>query len=263
MDPRPRHRRLLVPALAAVVFAAQATGGALALAGREAPTVARALPQAVVDGWASDARRGADASRPRVRSERMSAHVAIPDRTAEGGLPSAPAVRVTTPTAQTAPVQISTTTKAPPRATAPKASGSAAGQAGSAYRGRNHVWIPSLGVSRDVVFFPCPRSKPPGHQIYLWGCAGRNNVYLFGHAASVMRALHDAYYSKRLKVGMKVVYADGNGRVRTYKVTTWKVLSPVDSAWAIAAQSRPSMTLQTCVGANSQWRLVVRLVQSG
>ena len=53
--------------------------------------------------------------------------------------------------------------------------------------------------------------------MYRWGCAGRNNVYLLGHAHSVFKPLHDAYVSKRLRKGMTVDYADGNGRVRTLR----------------------------------------------
>ena len=58
-------------------------------------------------------------------------------------------------------------------------------------------------------------------------------------------------------VGMLAVYADGNGRVRTYRVTTWRVVSPENSEWAIASQRVPSMTIQTCIGLK---RLNVRLV---
>jgi sortase (surface protein transpeptidase) len=60
---------------------------------------------------------------------------------------------------------------------------------------------------------------------------------------------------------MKVTYADANGKVRTYAIAWWKVVAPDKGAFAYAAQSRPSMTLQTCVGSNSQYRLIVRLVQ--
>ena len=128
--------------------------------------------------------------------------------------------------------------------------------------GRNHVWIPELGMSRSVAGFPCSRSTPPGHLVYRWGCAGRNNVYLLGHASSVFRPLHNAYVSGRLHVGLRVMYADASGTVRTYAVRSWRVMAPDgDVAWAIAAQSVPSMTIQTCVGSNSERRLVVRLVQ--
>jgi sortase (surface protein transpeptidase) len=136
----------------------------------------------------------------------------------------------------------------------------AAKAAAPAYVGRNHVWIPSLGMSRAVSGFACSRSTPPANQVYRWGCAGRNNVYLFGHAWGVMKPLHDAYVSGRLHKGMAVVYADGSGRVRTYRVTELRVVTPDQTAWAIAAQPVPSMTLQTCVGANSEKRLLVRLV---
>jgi sortase (surface protein transpeptidase) len=140
-----------------------------------------------------------------------------------------------------------------------KASPHGSGQV--SYHGRNHVWIPSLGVSRSVAYFSCSDSGV-GNYVYRWGCAGRNNVYLFGHASSVFQPLHDAYAHHRLRRGMKVVYADGSGHVRTYRVTFWKVVSPTGGTWAYAAQSRPSLTLQTCVGADSKYRLIVRLVAS-
>jgi sortase (surface protein transpeptidase) len=130
----------------------------------------------------------------------------------------------------------------------------------ASYHGRNHVWIPSLGVSRSVVFFGCSSSGVSNY-VYRWGCAGSNNVYLFGHAFSVFKPLHDAYVQHRLHKGMQVLYADGAGRVRSYRVSFWRVVSPTNGAWAYAAQSRPSMTLQTCVGSRSQYRLIVRLVR--
>ena len=125
------------------------------------------------------------------------------------------------------------------------------------FSGRNHFWIPSLGVSRDVYAFGCARKRAPSNVIYRWGCGGQNNVYIFGHAYGVMRALHDAYVAGRLHVGMIAVYADGAGNIRTYRVTTWRLVSPSNSGWAVASQAVPSMTLQTCVGSRSQWRLIV------
>jgi hypothetical protein len=134
----------------------------------------------------------------------------------------------------------------------------------SSYSGRNHVWIPSLGINRSVSWFPCSRSREPDNYVYRWGCAGTNNVYLMGHAWGVFDPLHDAYVSGRLRRGMKAVYADANGRVRTYAVRWWKLVKPTTSAsWAWASLPTPSMTLQTCVGARSQYRLMVRLTEVG
>jgi hypothetical protein len=62
---------------------------------------------------------------------------------------------------------------------------------------------------------------------------------------------------------MRVHYADARGRVATYAVSWWKVTTPDRGAWAYAAQSAPSLTLQTCVGAKSQYRLIVRLRKVG
>lgn len=138
-----------------------------------------------------------------------------------------------------------------------------AGAGGATYRGRNHVWIPALGVDRSVVFFSCTSSAYPGDRVYRWGCAGGNNVYLFGHAHSVFKPLHDAYVRGRLKTGMQLYHADGDGRVSTYAVAWWKVTTPDRGEFAYAAQSSPSVTLQTCVGAKSQFRLIVRLAKVG
>ncbi len=132
------------------------------------------------------------------------------------------------------------------------------------YSGRNHVWIPSLGINRSVAWFSCSRSREPDNYVYRWGCAGTNNVYLLGHAWGVFDPLHDAYVSGRLQRGMKAVYADANGKVRTYAVRWWKVVKATTSAsWAWASLPTPSMTLQTCVGARSQYRLMVRLTVVG
>jgi sortase (surface protein transpeptidase) len=127
---------------------------------------------------------------------------------------------------------------------------------------RNHFWIPKLGMSYHVYLFECTRNRPPDNYIYRWGCAGTNNVYILGHAYGVMKPLHDLYVRGGLKVGLVAKYADRKGVVHTYRVTTWRVVDPVDSAWAIASQPVPSMTLQTCVGKDGRYRLNVRLVET-
>ena len=139
--------------------------------------------------------------------------------------------------------------------------GSGGGSSPASYHGRNRMWFPALGISRSTYFFPCSSNAYPGNVVYRWGCAGSNNVYLFAHAHSAFKPLHDAYVNGRLRKGMKVSYADSKGKVRTYKLIWWKVTTPTKGGFAFAAQSRPSLTLQTCVGAKSQYRLIVRFVQ--
>jgi hypothetical protein len=151
--------------------------------------------------------------------------------------------------------------KSQSKATSGGSGGSGGSSAPASLRGKNHMWFPALGINRSVSFFSCSNNSYPGNVVYRWGCAGRNNVYLFGHAHSVFRPLHDAYVNGRLKKGMKVMYADAKGKVRTYKLIWWKVTTPTKGGFAFAGQSRPSLTLQTCVGAKSQYRLIVRFVQ--
>ena len=150
---------------------------------------------------------------------------------------------------------------AKPKSPAPRPPSHASAKAAPVYSGRNHVWIPALGINRSVGWYACGTPTAPGLGVYRWGCAGANNVYLLAHAYAAFRSLHDAYVSGRLYKGMRVMYADGSGRVRTYSVIWWRLTTPDNGAFAYAAQSRPSMTLQTCVGSRSQYRLIVRLVQ--
>jgi hypothetical protein len=146
--------------------------------------------------------------------------------------------------------------------TATRAATAGGSSSPASYQGRNHVWIPSLGINRSVQWFSCDRSRPPDNHVYRWGCAGTNNVYLLGHAHSVFKPLHDAYVSGRLHKGMKAYYADAKGRVHVYAVRWWRVTAPTtEASWAWASLGTPSMTLQTCVGKNSQYRLLVRLVE--
>lgn len=153
---------------------------------------------------------------------------------------------------------------APPALTARVHETTTVQQSAASFKGRNRVWIPSLGINRSIAAFPCSRSRPPDNLVYRWGCAGSNNIYLMAHASGLFRPLHDAFVSGRLAKGMTVYYAGSDGRVRAFSVSWWKTARPTTSAsWAWAPQSRSSMTLQTCVGSNSEYRLFVRLVETG
>jgi hypothetical protein len=256
---RSRPRRLLLPTVLAAVLAAEITGIALAR------TLAPAVPVASV------AAPSAAASSPAVASH---SSIVRPDSTDPSG--SGPAVatphRIAIVQATSHATVSSGTARAVTGRVAANVASSWRGGARStggheskaSYHGQNHVWIPSLGISANVQSFPCSRSRPPDAGVYRWGCAGRNNVYLLGHAWSTFKPLHDAYVGGGLHPGLGVAYADGAGTVHTYSVVWWKVVAPTTAAsWAWASLSRPSMTLQTCVGSNSQYRLMVRLVQVG
>ena len=251
--------------LLAAVLVGEITGLALArslplaAAGAAAPAApAVVAPASAPDGGVggSEARPAAalvDASRDAVAVSANAARVRKSVATGRPTTQPASPARSTTTSTKTA----AATTKSGPVTTKTKTSS-------PSYQGRNRVWIPALGMNRAVSPFPCSRTRPPDNLMYSWGCAGRNNVYLMGHAHNVFKPLHDAYVGGRLKKGMKVIYADGAGRVHTYSVIWWRVVKPTTAAsWAWAAQSRPSMTLQTCVGARSESRLMVRLVQVG
>ncbi len=130
------------------------------------------------------------------------------------------------------------------------------------YAGKNHFWYPALGINQAVYWYPCSSSSAPGPMVYRWGCAGANNVYLLAHAGGKFRPLYNAYYAGRLKVGQLVVYADGRGKVHYFRLAWYKVTPPLASShWAWDPQPVSSLTLQTCVGANSSLRLFVRFTE--
>jgi hypothetical protein len=176
--------------------------------------------------------------------------------------PPAPAAPAPTPEPAPTPAPLPTPTPTPANA----GSGTTAAAGGLAGAGRtaavvtNRFRFPDLGIDRTTRSYPCDRAEPPDNYVYRWGCAGRNNLYLLGHAHTVFKPLHDAYAAGRLRVGMRASYTDSYGRTRTYRVTTWRVVWPTDVTWAIASQPVPSMTLQTCYGRYSEFRLLVRLV---
>jgi hypothetical protein len=257
-SPAPRPRRLLLPIVFAAILVGEVTGLALARSGGDPRSVGAETRPASVEAEAP--RNGSGAGRT---SSRATITDAARDpiarlATASRATPSAANLRAPAPALAAA---TRSTTGAP---AASSGSGHSAPARPATYHGHNHVWIPSLGINRSVQSFPCSRSRPPDAGVYRWGCAGRNNVYLLSHAWSTFKPLHDAYVRGRLRKGMAVWYADGGGTVHRYSVIWWRVTAPTTAAsWAWAAQSRPSMTLQTCVGSRSQYRLMVRLIQVG
>lgn len=166
--------------------------------------------------------------------------------------------------AEAAPVVAPAKVAPAPKAATPKPKAAApATHAGPVvYAGRNHFWFPSLGINQAVYGYACDSSAPPGPQVYRWGCAGTNNVYLLAHAGGKFGPLHDAYVAGRLKAGMLAIYADSAGHVHYYRLEWVKVTAPLASShWAWDPQAVSSLTLQTCLGAQSQWRIFVRFVE--
>jgi hypothetical protein len=107
--------------------------------------------------------------------------------------------------------------------------------------------------------------------IYRWGCAGSNNRYLLGHAFASFQPLHDFVAARgvragtRALVGMPVFVRDAVGVLERYRVT-WARVAPVDTwgrtgdTWAWNATDEPALTFQTCFGARSEYRIIVRAV---
>jgi hypothetical protein len=133
----------------------------------------------------------------------------------------------------------------------------------TAYAGAYHLWIPALGLSRAISDWGCRGGAIPDRVEY-WGCAGRNNLYLLGHAYGAFAAIHDGYHSGALRVGLTAYFADKAGRTHRYRISEIRHVANSAygswSGWAVGATSGPVITLQTCDGATSAYRILVRLV---
>ena len=128
------------------------------------------------------------------------------------------------------------------------------------FGGRNRFSIPTLGINSAIGSATCGELIPNG--IWYWPCAGRNNLYLMGHAWGVFAPLHDGYHSGLLTSGLTALYADGAGVIHRYRLL-WVEDLPVatwgqGATWA--ATAGPVITLQTCDGATDNYRIMVRFV---
>jgi hypothetical protein len=136
-------------------------------------------------------------------------------------------------------------------------------KATASYHGVYHLWIPALGLSRGISDWGCNGGLIP-NRVEYWGCVGQHNLYLLGHAWGVFAPIHDGYHSGALKVGLTAWYADKSGTVHRYRISQIRHVANKDyatwSTWAMASSSSQIITLQTCDGPTSAYRILVRLV---
>jgi hypothetical protein len=149
-----------------------------------------------------------------------------------------------------------------PHAAAPKPKAPSKPRAVS-YHGTYHLWIPSLGLSHQIYDWGCNGGLIP-NRVEYWGCVPKSNLYLLGHAWGVFKPVHDGYHSGALHVGLTAWYADKAGVTHRYRISWIRHVANKDyaswSQWAMAATSTKVITLQTCDGATSAYRILVRLV---
>ena len=128
------------------------------------------------------------------------------------------------------------------------------------FGGRNRLAIPTLGINSAIGTTSCGKLIPNG--IWYWPCAGKNNLYLMGHAWGVFAPIHNGYHSGLLTAGLTALYSDGAGVIHLYRLL-WVQDLPVavwgqGATWA--STGGPVITLQTCDGATDNYRIIVRFV---
>jgi hypothetical protein len=261
MEITTRRRRALATALALFLAVESVSAvAAVAISGRADAGSRHALPAAAPSGVVYAAQAVPEALAPAPAAMRARTVSEDPDSAGAGPARTTAALA---PARIFAPRLAIASVKAPkPKVASSGGSSSYKAASSGSYRGRNHFWFPAIGMSRSVNYYSCGRNTALSNIVYRWGCGGANNIYLMGHAWGVFKPLHDAYVGGRLRAGMRAYYADSNGRTHTFVVKWWKLTRPTTAAkWAWASQSVSSMTLQTCVGANSEYRVMVRLVE--
>lgn len=133
-----------------------------------------------------------------------------------------------------------------------------------------HVSIPDLDISRPIHDWGCRGGTIP-NLVWSWDCSGHNNLYLLGHAWGVFKPLHDAFARGDLTPGLRLSLRSPNGSVSTFRLAwvrrvRWQDLGTdmwgPGRTWAWNATKHPVVTLQTCFGRHSQWRIIVRFRQT-
>jgi len=127
--------------------------------------------------------------------------------------------------------------------------------------------FPAIDLNRPVYRWGCRGGSLP-NLVVRWDCAGANNTYLLGHAWGVFAPLHDARQAGSLRIGQHADLTDSTGHTRRYELAWFRIVPrtyywhglPGDR-WAWNATSRPAITLQTCWGATSAYRLIVRFYE--
>jgi hypothetical protein len=128
--------------------------------------------------------------------------------------------------------------------------------------------FPAISLSRAVYRWGCRGGTLP-NLVVRWDCAGTNNTYLLGHAWGVFDPLYDARRDGRLRAGQVAYFIDTAGNSRRFELAWFKIVPstyvwhgyPGDE-WAWNATSRRAITLQTCWGASSAYRLIVRFYET-
>lgn len=135
------------------------------------------------------------------------------------------------------------------------------------YSGRSQFWYPALDINASWDWYGCDYGGAPTMPggIWRWGCGPSSNIYLLSHAWSTFKKIKLAYHSGALQVGQNVWYANASGDVTKWEVrwirrVTAEYLNATAGEWALNDSPTPIMTLQTCDGAQSQLRIIVRLV---
>ena len=131
--------------------------------------------------------------------------------------------------------------------------------------GHDRFWFPALGIADAVHTFDCASSSAIPAGIWRFGCHGGRNIYLMSHAWSDFGSLRTAYHAGRLNAGMIAYYAGPDGHVLRYQVA-WvrhvdvSYFNATYYQWAL--EDVDALTLQTCDGANNEYRIVVRLTRA-
>ena len=113
------------------------------------------------------------------------------------------------------------------------------------------------------------RRKRLHASIYRWGC-GPGNRYLLGHARASFKPLHDFVQARggspalKQLVGKTATYDPTHGPKVRYRVVWARIVgiayfNRTFDEWASNATKRDSLTMQTCYGDHSQYRIIVRL----
>lgn len=127
--------------------------------------------------------------------------------------------------------------------------------------------ISGIGLTARVYDWGCGSAVVPNLAL-RWGCRTSNNQFLVGHAYGVFRPYYLAYARHLLRPGLIAVFTDAAGHATRYRLEWTRLVTSTyvwngltGGQWAWGDTSRAALTLQTCWGSTSRYRIITRFVR--